>query len=39
LDGIGYGALHRNGFAGIHLDAAGWFSEREVLRGVVFGTG
>lgn len=28
LGGTRQGALHRNGFAGIHPDAAGWFSER-----------
>ena len=39
LGGTRQGALHRNGFAGIHPDAAGWFSERGDLRGVVLGTG
>lgn len=39
LGGTRQGALQRNGFAGIHPDAAGWFSERGDLRGVVLGTG
>jgi hypothetical protein len=30
--------LHRNGFAGIHPDAAGWFSERRGALSVVLGT-
>jgi hypothetical protein len=38
LGGTRQGALHRNGFAGIHPDAAGWFSERRGALGVVLGT-
>jgi hypothetical protein len=38
LGGTRQVALHRNGFAGIHPDAAGWFSEWRGALGVVLGT-
>ena len=37
LGGIRREGLHRMGFADIHTDAAGWFTERGNTRGLVTG--